>query len=212
MKKHILTLDQKVFSSIDQIKVRPEYKKFQEMLGLIEDDLRSPLGIIATILFILLPFIIMLMLSSKISSIETQIEQRKDYIRTASELFGNKDLVLKAAPQVFSTFEVSNFSSFQSLISRVAQTISIDSTKIRLSGYDSQSLGSDISRSEVMMQIKDFSNLELSNILNGLVLREKIKIAAMDLLRNEKTGRIDGTLKLVHFGKSGQENTIEEEL
>jgi len=212
VKKHILTLDQKVFSSIDQIKVRPEYKKFQEMLGLIEDDLRSPLGIIATILFILLPFIIMLMLSSKISSIETQIEQRKDYIRTASELFGNKDLVLKAAPQVFSTFEVSNFSSFQSLISRVAQTISIDSTKIRLSGYDSQSLGSDISRSEVMMQIKDFSNLELSNILNGLVLREKIKIAAMDLLRNEKTGRIDGTLKLVHFGKSGQENTIEEEL
>jgi hypothetical protein len=212
MKKHLLTLDQKVFSSIDQIKARPEYKKFQEILGLIEDDLKSPLGMVATILFVLLPFIFMFMLSSKISSIETQIEQRKDYIKTASELFGNKDLVLKAGPQVFSTFEVSNFSSFQSLISRVAQTISIDSTKIRLSGYDSQSLGSDISRSEVMMQIKDFSNLELSNILNGLVLREKIKIAALDLKRNEKTGRIDGTMKLIHFGKTGQENMIEEEL
>jgi hypothetical protein len=212
MKKHLLNLDQKVFKSIDVIKARLEYKKFQDLLGLIEDDYRSSLAIISTIIFIALPFIGMLVLSSKISTIETQIDQRKEYIKTAGELFGNKDIVLKAAPQFFSTFEVSNFSSFQSLISRVAQTISIESSKIRLSGYDSQRLSQDITRSEVMMQVKDFSNLELSNILNGLVLREKIKIAALDLIRNEKTGRIDGTLKLIHFGKAGQENMIEEEL
>lgn len=202
MKNTIIQLDKKVFELLDELKSKPEYKKFQDSFSTIDDELRPALKLIGTTLLLSIPIILIALMISMNNSVRSEIELRHDIIDVTGRLLGNKESLNQAGGSVIAPVAIENFTAFQSLIVRVAGSSNVDVANIKLSGFQSDPLSEEVTRSEVYLKLSNFSNAQLSSFLSALMIREKIKIGDLKLNLNKSTSKIEGTLKVFHFGKA----------
>jgi hypothetical protein len=206
MKNQLKKIDEQIFQAIDKIKENNEFQKFQDTINSIDEEFKTPLKIFLSLLLVSLPLIVAGLFYSSNNSLKDEITARRQILDLTGEMMGNKNLLLQAGQTVISPYQMDSFNTFQGLISKVASVAGIDLSNIKLSGFNDQAISDEIIQANISIKLSNLTNDELINFINGLVIKEKIKIGAMNLEKSKNSTKIEGVIELTHFGKGKKED------
>lgn len=199
-------LDEAIFVKIDELKSNPNYEKVKEGLGQIDEDLKEPLKIVSTLLFFLVPAIILFIFISINNSAKNDIKVKKDIIRYAGEILGNQEMIQKTSRGALAPSAITSFSAFNGQVGQVISSVGIDLGKVQLSDFQTDDISNTVTKSMAMVRLNEITTSQLGSIINSLVVRKRMKISTLSFKRDKKKKLITGTMTLNHFGKRADEN------
>ena len=198
-------LDEAIFVKIDELKSNPNYEKVKEGLGQIDEEYKEPLKIISTLLFFMVPTIVLLIFISINNSAKTGIQVKKDIIRYAGEILGNQEMIQKTSRGALAPTAITSFSAFNSQVGQVISSTGVDLGKIQLSDFQTEDISNTVTKSMAMVRLNEITTSQLGSIINSLVVRKRMKISTLSFKRDNKKKLITGTMTLNHFGKRADE-------
>ncbi|MDA9793307.1 hypothetical protein N9B72_01855 [Bacteriovoracaceae bacterium] len=200
-KNPLKELDQAIFNQIDEIKSHHNYEKVKELLAQVDEEYKEPLKIISTLLFFLIPTLIIVIFLGINSTIKSELAIRKDIIKHAGQILGNKDMISKSSRGILSPTSIENFNTFNSKVSSTLSSAGIDLGKIQVSDFQSKKLSPTIVKSHAKIRISDITTKQLADVIKSLTTRAKMKVSTVSFKRNNRKKLITGTMTLNHFGK-----------
>lgn len=198
-------LDQAIFTQIDELKSHENYSKVQELLAQVDEDYKEPLKIVGTLLFFLIPAIVLMIFIGINKGIKNDIEVRQDILKMAGEILGNKDMVKKARNSVLANFPISSFNAFNTRVGQVVSRAGVDLSKIQMSDFNSDEIAGGVTKASIVIKVRDISSGQISDLFQGFLLKEKMKLLDVALKRDPIKKLVSGTFTLVHFGKGNED-------
>ena len=193
-----------IFQKIDEAKSHPNYEKFKDLLGQIDEEYKEPAKIISTLLFFCIPLIIIFIFLGINNSLRSDIQVKKDIIKYAGEILGNNEMVEKTSKGVLATAAITSFSALNSQVGQVASSAGIDLSKIKLNDFQNESISQTVTKAQAQILLTDITTTQLGSFINNLTVRQKMKISAISFKRDNTKKLITGTLTINHFGKNAQ--------
>ena len=188
-----------ILDRLDSLKEKPEFRKIIDQQNSLDDKYKLAIRYALLVLSLGIPLIILSIFFALYSSYSSELEMHELIIQKATRV---RDLSVEASDQRASHIGavISSESLLKTKISSLLSTSGIDQSKITISNFNlNENAG--ISEIEATMQFKEISDSQLYNIFNKVLILGKFKASAIDILKNEKTQLLEGTIDLAYFGR-----------
>ncbi len=192
-------MDQAIFARIDKFKQTPNYNPLQDFYnGLEEEQQKLFKGIVILSIF-LLPLAGVGMFWLQNNSLKDDLSLRIDIASKANEIIGQSQGLEEISPQVFSDRPIDSDSMMSSRISELLSPMSIDLSKIQVSGFESSSISATALKAEANFAFSNLTTDELMNIFTSMISREKFRISSVEIKRNPDTNMLQGQFHGIHY-------------
>ena len=192
-------IDQAIFERIDKFKQTPNYNPIQDFYnGLEEEQQKLFKGIIILSIF-LLPAMGLGLIWWQNNKLKDEQAMRTSIISKANEIIGQSQGLQEITPQVFSMNPIDSDSMMSSRLSQILSTMGVDLAKIQVNDFSSDSISSNVMKSEANFQFNNVSTEELMNIFTSMISREKFRISSVEIKRNNDTNMLQGTFHAIHY-------------
>jgi hypothetical protein len=198
-------LDKAIFDQIDELKGHENYSKVQEVLAQIDEEYKEPLKILSTLAFFLIPALIIVIFLGINKGLKSDIEERQEILTMAGEILGNRDMIKRARTSVLANFPISSFNAFNTRVGQVVNRAGVDLSKIQMSDFNSDEIAGGVTKASITIKVKDLSSGQISELFNGFLIKEKMKLLDVSLKRDSVKKLVSGTFSLVHFGKGNND-------
>lgn len=192
-------IDQAIFERIDKFKQTPNYNPIQDFYnGLEEEQQKLFKGVIILFIF-LLPAMGLGLIWWQNNKLKDDQAMRTSIISKANEIIGQSQGLQDITPQIFSMNPIDSDSMMSSRLSQILSTMGIDLAKIQVNDFSSESISSNVMKSEANFQFTNLSTDELMNVFTSMISREKFRISSVEIKRNNDTNMLQGTFHAIHY-------------
>jgi hypothetical protein len=198
----IKRLDTYIFTQLDEFRKTPGHAKIIDFYGSLEDESQKVFKWLLLASTFIIPFLLVAVIWWQNSAIENElnmrialVERMQQIITQNSEVGGLSSSI--AAPTAFT--------SQDELSGRLSSTISsvgLDISKIRINGFTSEVVSPLLTRSEADFKFDGVSTDQLMGLLTALLQRERFRISAVQINRNNEANLLEGSFHGVHFGET----------
>ena len=201
-------IDREVFGRIDKFKTTPGYNNIQDFFNGLEEEQQKLFKGAVVLLIFLLPLMLISFLWWQNDALKKEMDTRVTLIAKANEVVGLRQGLTNISPRILSENPIDGASMMTSRISNLLSSMGVDISKIQVSNYNGEMLGTTIMRSEADFAFNNFSTDELMNVFTSMIQREKFKIQSVDITRNAESNLLKGQFHAIHFSNA---QTIAEE-
>ncbi len=194
-------IDGQIFEQIDKIKDHPNILVIKDFLGTLEDNVLNTMKYIGTSIFLVIPLIVFVIFKFMNADIEKSIELKKQIIQHSNEIISNKKVIEETARSILSPETIDNQDIFQSKITNIVTPLGIPLDKIKISNFFNEVLPGNISKSEVLIKIGNFTTEDFAVFLKAISFNNKIKLGKIEIKRDPKLKVINGIIKTINFSK-----------
>jgi hypothetical protein len=203
-------IDQAIFDRIDKFKQTPNYNPIQDFYnGLEEDQQKLFKGIIILSIF-LLPMAGLGMIMWQNNNFKEDLTMRTSIVSKANQIIGQSQGLQDVTPQVFSSNPIDSASMMTSRLSSLLSSVSIDLSKIMVKDFVSESISSNVMKSEANFAFSNVTLDELVNIYTTMITREKFRISSVEIKRNNDTNMLQGQFHAIHYSSFTPDGAGEE--
>lgn len=203
-------IDQAIFERIDKFKQTPNYNPIQDFYNGLEEEQQKLFKGVVIVMIFLLPFMGLGLIWWQNNNLKNEQALRTSIISKANEIIGQSQGLQEITPQVFSMNPIDSDSMMSSRLSQILGGMNVDLSKIQVNGFESQSISSNVMKSEADFQFSNVSTEELMNIFTAMISREKFRISAVDIKRNNDTNMLQGTFHGIHYSTFSANSEDEE--
>jgi hypothetical protein len=203
-------IDTFLFKQVDAFKGSAVYAKIQEPMALMDDEVRLYVNNSIAILFIIIPLIFLGFFFYLNLNLRNENKIKKEILNLGQEIIANRSEV-NATAQMLMLGGIDNEMSLAQKIRTLASNSGIDANKLQVSQFTSDLGFAGSNRISAIITVNRFSANDLTHLLDSLINRERIKVAGMNLRKNETEAQLDGTIN-INFNSfpmmnSGEENS-----
>lgn len=198
----IKRLDTYIFTQLDEFRKTPGHAKILDFYGSLEDESQKVFKWVLLVSTFLIPFTLVVVMWWQNSTIESElnsrialVERMQQIITQNSEVGGLSSSI--AAPTAFTSQDELN-----GRLSSALSSIGVDLSKIRINGFTSDVISPLLTRSEADFKFDGVSTEQLMGLLTTLLQRERFRISAVQIKRNNETNLLEGSFHGVHFGET----------
>lgn len=194
-------LDQFLFSKLDELYNKAEFTRILDEYAALDENVQEIIKNVLAAITILIPFLIIVFLTSLNGSIKSDLSNRVETLTLAQEIISANSQVKKVKSKYIASTAINSQAEFQAKISQIASSNSIDSAKLSLANFESIPQEAMSLEARIEVKFEQFSNKEIFTFMSELESKHKIKIEEISIIKDESNNLLKGTLQLVHFGK-----------
>ena len=194
-------IDNFIFSKLDQFQDHPEYQKFNDAYGALEERVQEIIKAGLAITIIIFPLLIIMIFSLSNSSLKEELRMKEEIITMSHELIQEQALIKNAENTILGRQMVDSQSALQDKITAVVNQSGLDANNIQVSKFSLNDLKGNIIETKINVKYTSLSNDNLFNFINTLVAREKVKVETLVINKNQASNLLDGMLILYYFSK-----------
>ncbi len=195
-------IDRYVFQSIDRFKLSPSYNGLQDFYNSLEEEQQKVFKAVVAALTFLLPALLLAFLYWGNQNLRADLELRVSLVNKANEIIGQGQSLREVGPALLSDSPIDGDSMMTSRLSNLLSSVGVDLSKIQVSGYEGNMISSAVMRSEADFSFTNVSTDELMNILTAMIQREKFRVSAVEINRNNDTNLLQGKFHAIHFSNA----------
>lgn len=201
-------IDRSVFQQVDKFRMSPNYAAIQDFYNGLDEDQQKIFKAVLNIVLVLLPLLFLGFFYWQNSALQADLQIRKNILIKAQEIIGQKSGIENVGPRILSMNPIDSESMMTSRLSNLLSAANVDTSKIRVSNFSSESISSSVFRAEADVQFNGVSTEELVNLFTSLIQRERFRVSSVDITRNPQSNLLTGQFHAVHF--SSVANNAEE--
>ena len=198
-------IDDKIFDEIKKVDSNPEVNKLRDLYLAADEKTRQYFKYGSFALFYIVPIVIVFIMFQSNNELKENIKIKQDIIKTASEVIGKKIAIEQAASVLFSAIPIDSEKAFTSLINKASARLKIDTSKISVSNYESESIANIITKSSIMINIKGLGGKEVFQLMKELNQNLKMMITFIDLNKANGKEFVAGNFEVIHYTKEIQD-------
>lgn len=203
-------IDQAIFDRIDKFKQTPNYNPIQDFYnGLEEDQQKLFKGLIILLIF-LLPVMGLTLVWWQNDNFKQDLAMRISIVSKANGIIGQRQELEEITPRVFSSNPIDSQSMMSSRLSSILSSVGVDLSKIKVGDFNSNSISSNVMKSEAKFQFTNLSTDELMNAITTMITREKFRVSAIEITRNADTNMLQGHFQAIHYSSFSANSEGEE--
>jgi hypothetical protein len=130
---------------------------------------------------------------------------RRNLISKANEIIGQSQSLQEITPQVFSGNPIDSESMMTSRLSSLLSSVGVDLSKIQVSDFSSDTISSNVLKSEAKFAFTNVSTDELVNIISAMMQREKFRVSSIEVKRNNDSNLLGGSFQAIHYSSFSPE-------
>jgi hypothetical protein len=192
-------IDQGIFERIDKFKQTPNYTPIQDFYNSLEEEQQKLFKGLVILGIFLLPLLAIGAVWWQNKNFREDLALRRALISKANEIIGQSQSLQEIMPVVFSENPIDSQSMMTSRLSSLLSSSGVDLSKIQVSEFDSSNISSTVLKSEAKFSFTNVSTDELMNILTAMLQREKFRVSAIDIKRNNDNNLLQGTFQAIHY-------------
>lgn len=192
-------VDRAVFEQVDKFRLSPNYTAIQDFYNGLEEEQQKVFKALLNLVLVLLPLLFLGFLFWQNSQLQADLAVRKQILEQAQNIIGQTGGLRNVSTRILSQNPIDSQSMMSSRLSNLLAAANVDTSKIRVSNFDSQSISSTVFRSEADVQFNGVSTEELTNMFTTLIQRERFRISAVNITKNQDTNLLSGQFHAVHF-------------
>lgn len=192
-------IDQAIFERIDKFKQTPNYHPIQDFYNGLEEEQQKLFKGIIILLIALLPALGLGFILWQNNKLKDELALRSSIISKANEIIGQSQGLQEITPQVFSQNPIDSDSMMSSRLSQLLSTMGVDLSKIQVDNFSSESISSNVMKSEADFKFNNVSTDELMNTFTAMISREKFRISSVNIKRNADTNMLQGEFHAIHY-------------
>lgn len=192
-------LDKAVFEQVDKFKLTPNYTGLQDFYNGLDEEQQKIFKALLNLVLVLLPVLFLGFLFWQNLNLHNEYELRKGMLEKAQTIIGQKQSLQSAGPRILSMNPIDSDSMMTSRLSNALSQGGIDTSKVRISNFSSNSISETVFRSEADIGFTGLSTIQLMNIFTTLIQRERFRISTVDITRNPESNLLNGQFHAIHF-------------
>ena len=192
-------IDQAIFDRIDKFKQSPGYNPVSDFYNALEEEQQKLFKGFIILMTFILPVVILGFMAWQNNNLKEDLNLRMSIVSKANEIIGQSQGLLQVAPEVFSSNPIESESMMTSKVSELMSSMSIDLSKIQISGFNSEPVSNSSMKSSAKFTFTNVTTEELMNIFTLLISREKFRISAVDIKRNPDSSLLAGNFHGIHY-------------
>lgn len=197
-----IKIDDFIFKKLDLLKNDGVLQKFNDGLSNLDESHQKLVAQLTTFIFILLPFIFVLVLWWGNSQTKKTLDIKKQIIEQIALYEGNQSALNNISTNYLSPTAISSQEDLDNRIRNILSQNAIDQEKVTLSNFHSTSTSSTVAKVEADLNFKNFGTNDFSSFMRTLVERERLKVIKVDLSKNQENNLLQGTISLMHMGQN----------
>jgi hypothetical protein len=190
-----------LFEQIDKLKTTPSYIKFSEQISALDEEIRSPLNQLITLILILVPLALVVLFKWSNLSVEETISQKNEILSMAKSIKQVNNNLASRAGRIIALKGFSNLSEMSNRVRNIMTSSGVDLKKVKVIEFTKIAVGTSILKSTGEIQVSQMTMPDLKNALQALTQKEKFRVDELNLGRSNKNKLLSGKIKVVHFGK-----------
>jgi hypothetical protein len=201
-------LDKELFERIDKFKLSSGYNNIQDFYNGLEEDYQRVFKASVVLVIFVIPVAFLGLVWWQNESLKEDLKTRIALISKANEVIGQKQSLRNVSPNILSDNPIDGSSMMTSRLSNLLTSVGADLSKIQVSNFNGQLVGSTIMRSEADFSFNNLTTDELMNVFTAMI-RDKFRIQSVDISRNADSNLLKGTFHAIHL--SNAQSILEEE-
>jgi hypothetical protein len=198
-------IDQAIFDKIDKFKQTPNYNPIQDFYNSLEEEQQKLFKGIVILSIFILPLMALSMIWWQNGNYKEDLALRRNLISKANEIIGQSQSLQEITPQVFSGNPIDSESMMTSRLSSLLSSVGVDLSKIQVSDFSSDTISSNVLKSEAKFAFTNVSTDELVNIISAMMQREKFRVSSIEVKRNNDSNLLGGSFQAIHYSSFSPE-------
>lgn len=194
-------LDTFIFKQIDSIEENPIYIRMQDKLSVGDDELRSKLNNVITVVLILIPIAAIITAFLMNMSLRNEIEKKQNIIKLSNNILETIKELKSGSRQIFSGGPIETQGEFTEQIRGAATASGIDTGKIKAINFKIENVSSGFKKSEIDLGFSNLTSGEISSIASNIAVIRRMKISSVSITKTRQSGLLAGTLHIVNVGR-----------
>ena len=204
--KILKNIDFFLFKQADALIENSEFNKISEAYSSQEDKVQEIIKVILMVLSIGIPLLIIFIFFNINSAKRSQIQIKEDLIETANLLIQKKSLLTSEERRTLSAKYLDSQKGLKSTIKSSLSLISIESTKVQVSDFQSEDLEGLITKLSAKLSFKGLTSEGIMAFFNNLNAKLRIKMDEISIRKNEATNSLDGVMTIHYYSKEPPTN------
>jgi hypothetical protein len=198
-------IDQAIFDKIDKFKQTPNYNPIQDFYNSLEEEQQKLFKGIVILSIFILPLMALSMIWWQNGNYKEDLALRRNLISKANEIIGQSQSLQEITPQVFSGNPIDSESMMTSRLSSLLSSVGVDLSKIQVSDFSSDTISSNVLKSEAKFAFTNVPTDELVNIISAMMQREKFRVSSIEVKRNNDSNLLGGSFQAIHYSSFSPE-------
>lgn len=199
-------LDNFIFQKVEDLRATKEFQKVLDAYSNLDEKPQEVVKALMAASLVLIPFLVITIFFSMNSSLQGEIDDKKELLELSQGIIREKSTVSSAQRQFVGPTPVSSQGDMQNLISSAISLAGIDASKVSVSNFQPGGQAGMVSQSMIDMKFQDLTNDQLFSFLTNLSQRSKVLFDEISVKKNTESKLLEGIATLVYLSKEN-ENT-----
>lgn len=195
-------VDSFIYNEIEKLETNEGYQKLSDSFSALEENVQKAVKIIIMISIIAIPALIILLIKSSNTSLQNEVEIKKDLVISANSLIRSKNDIKRTSRFNLSPDFVDTSSEIKQKVLGMLNITGIDSTKVKISGIDITPEANLITKIKADVKFDNMDNNELFNFIKNLSMRLKVRVDEVSIKKNSTTNLLDGVFTIHYLSKA----------
>lgn len=190
-------VDEALLKQADKVVNSVAFSKIKESLANLEDEKRAIVIHFISLILILIPLLIVGIVYLSNASLKKELALKEKIYHLAEDVIADRQQIESVAMNLINNSNIDSEIALQSRIKGMLSGTKVDANKITISDFSLNPSFNQSNQIAASINIQKFSSSDLTDLLNGMVNREKFKVLNLNLKKNPETAQIEGTIQVI---------------
>jgi len=194
-------IDSYLFDKLDELQAQPGWSKIADLYASLEEKSQEIVKATIMAIIFIVPLLVVLIMVGLNSSLRSEQETKKNMIEIANSIIQKQSLINGSEKKILGSQFINSASAFKSKIANTFNLLSIDTSKVKISNFDSSEENGLITRAKIDIKFNGLTNDQLFSAINNLVGKDKIRIDEIQVRKESQNNLLDGIMTVLYFSK-----------
>ncbi len=195
------SIDEYLFLQIEHYKKSTFYQRYVDLTLKLSEESQKTLNILVSSFVVILPFFLVIFFYISNLFLKKDIENFNEILTIVSSISTNKSDIKFITNGLVISNSIEDQNSFESFISGIASKKNISPQKIKFENYESFD-ETGFLKTYADLNFNDFSNTDLSNFLQALLVTNKVIIESVEFKKDDMKRLLSNKFKIMTYSKS----------
>lgn len=196
------SIDKFIFSKLDVLKNDSFMVRINDSILALDEQKQKVISQIITFTFIFIPFAVAALFWFTNYQLKKEIEIKKQIVEQVEVMNSSNQTLATVSQDSVALTSIARQNDLENRIRNILSISGIDQQKVNVTDFSQASTSSSITKINATLNFSKFGTQDFSKFLRALIDRERFKIYDIEINRNQSNDLLDGTISVMHMGRS----------
>lgn len=195
------SMDEAIFKALEDIKGQPQIQKLVDNTSTLPEEQQKILNHSLSIFVIILPILLTSFIFFQNITQKSEIETRELILEEVAEHSKKKNQLELTGRNIIGPGQISDLPDLQRLVRSALSSRGVMADSVTITDFNQTSVGDGLTQTLSTLNFMGLTTQELTGLIQDLTQRQKVKISALQVERDDSNELLEGSFEIYHFSK-----------